>query len=120
MLPKVLLVHHHHLRHHRDACMPQDPYRKPDLRGRPLLHALYWLRTLLILPAWVVRGFWGSAAVFIPALRAPYARALLQDAPILILDEATEGLAPVVRQEIWAAIRALKGQGMSSLKRKEK
>ena len=28
---------------------------------------------------------------------------------LLILDEATEGLAPVVRQEIWAAIHALKG-----------
>ncbi len=27
---------------------------------------------------------------------------------MLILDEATEGLAPVVRQEIWAAIATLK------------
>jgi branched-chain amino acid transport system ATP-binding protein len=27
---------------------------------------------------------------------------------LLILDEATEGLAPIVRQEIWSAIRALK------------
>jgi branched-chain amino acid transport system ATP-binding protein len=36
-------------------------------------------------------------------------RALLTNPRLLILDEATEGLAPVVRQEIWAAIRALKG-----------
>ncbi|OYX44320.1 MAG: ABC transporter ATP-binding protein [Rhodobacterales bacterium 32-67-9] len=42
-------------------------------------------------------------------------RALLTNPRLLILDEATEGLAPVVRQEIWAAIRALKGQGMSIL-----
>ena len=27
---------------------------------------------------------------------------------LLILDEATEGLAPIIRQEIWAAIRRLK------------
>lgn len=42
-------------------------------------------------------------------------RALLTNPRLLILDEATEGLAPVVRQEIRAAIRALKGQGMAIL-----
>lgn len=35
-------------------------------------------------------------------------RALMTNPKLLILDEATEGLAPIVRQEIWAAIRALK------------
>jgi branched-chain amino acid transport system ATP-binding protein len=35
---------------------------------------------------------------------------------LLILDEATEGLAPVVRQEIWAAIARLKAEsGLSIL-----
>ncbi|SPH18395.1 High-affinity branched-chain amino acid transport ATP-binding protein LivF [Defluviimonas aquaemixtae] len=43
------------------------------------------------------------------------ARALLTNPRALILDEATEGLAPVVRAEIWAAIRALKGKGISIL-----
>lgn len=43
-------------------------------------------------------------------------RALMTNPRLLILDEATEGLAPVVRQEIWAAIRALKDQsGLSIL-----
>lgn len=43
-------------------------------------------------------------------------RALMTNPDLLILDEATEGLAPIVRQEIWAAIRALKGQtGLSIL-----
>lgn len=37
------------------------------------------------------------------------ARALMTNPRLLILDEATEGLAPVVRQEIWAAIADLKG-----------
>jgi branched-chain amino acid transport system ATP-binding protein len=35
-------------------------------------------------------------------------RALMTNPRLLILDEATEGLAPIVRQEIWSAIRALK------------
>ena len=36
------------------------------------------------------------------------ARALMTNPALLILDEATEGLAPIVRQEIWAAIGALR------------
>ena len=42
-------------------------------------------------------------------------RALMTNPRLIILDEATEGLAPVVRQEIWAAIHALKDEGMSIL-----
>ena len=37
-------------------------------------------------------------------------RALMTNPRLLILDEATEGLAPVVRQEIWAAISLLKAE----------
>jgi len=36
------------------------------------------------------------------------ARALMTNPRLLILDEATEGLAPLVRQEIWSAIMTLK------------
>ena len=43
-------------------------------------------------------------------------RALMTNPRLLVLDEATEGLAPVVRQEIWAAIGRLKAQtGMAIL-----
>ncbi|GAB4351643.1 MAG: ABC transporter ATP-binding protein [Oricola sp.] len=42
-------------------------------------------------------------------------RALMTNPRLLILDEATEGLAPVVRQEIWAAIHVLKASGLSIL-----
>jgi branched-chain amino acid transport system ATP-binding protein len=35
-------------------------------------------------------------------------RALMTNPRLLILDEATEGLAPIIRQEIWAAINRLK------------
>jgi len=43
------------------------------------------------------------------------ARALTTNPILLILDEATEGLAPVVRHEIWSALAALKAQGQSML-----
>ncbi len=42
-------------------------------------------------------------------------RALMTNPRLLILDEATEGLAPVIRQEIWAAIHALKDSGLAIL-----
>ena len=42
-------------------------------------------------------------------------RALMTNPKLLILDEATEGLAPVIRQDIWAAIRSLKAGGQSIL-----
>ena len=42
-------------------------------------------------------------------------RALMTNPRLLILDEATEGLAPVIRQDIWAAIRRLKAEGQSIL-----
>ncbi len=35
-------------------------------------------------------------------------RALMTNPRLLLLDEATEGLAPIIRQEIWAAISKLK------------
>lgn len=43
------------------------------------------------------------------------ARALMINPKLLILDEATEGLAPLVRKEIWKAIESLKSSGMSIL-----
>jgi branched-chain amino acid transport system ATP-binding protein len=42
-------------------------------------------------------------------------RALTTNPALLILDEATEGLAPVIRQEIWAALAVLKQAGQSIL-----
>ena len=43
-------------------------------------------------------------------------RALMTNPRLLILDEATEGLAPIIRQEIWTALRRLKQEtGMAIL-----
>jgi branched-chain amino acid transport system ATP-binding protein len=42
-------------------------------------------------------------------------RALMTNPRLLILDEATEGLAPIIRQEIWACLAALKAEGQAIL-----
>ena len=42
-------------------------------------------------------------------------RALMTNPRLLILDEATEGLAPIIRDDIWAAIRTLKADGQAIL-----
>src|SRR5213082_4186041 len=39
-------------------------------------------------------------------------RALMTNPALLILDEATEGLAPLVRSEIWACLERLKQSGL--------
>jgi branched-chain amino acid transport system ATP-binding protein len=42
-------------------------------------------------------------------------RALMTNPSLLILDEATEGLAPLVRAEIWECLKNLKSSGQSIL-----
>ena len=42
-------------------------------------------------------------------------RALVTNPRLLILDEATEGLAPLVREEIWACLARLRAAGQSIL-----
>ncbi len=44
-----------------------------------------------------------------------FARALMINPSVLILDEATEGLAPLVREEIWRGLTILKGKGQTIL-----
>ena len=42
-------------------------------------------------------------------------RALMTNPKLLILDEATEGLAPLIRHKIWAAINQIREENMSIL-----
>ena len=42
-------------------------------------------------------------------------RALMTNPRLLILDEATEGLAPLIAQEIWSIVRAVKDDGIASV-----
>lgn len=42
-------------------------------------------------------------------------RALMTNPRLLVLDEATEGLAPLIRLEIWDALNRLKAEGLSQI-----
>ena len=42
-------------------------------------------------------------------------RALMTNPKLLILDEATEGLAPLIRHEIWSCLGRLKSEGQAIL-----
>ncbi|WP_138470040.1 ABC transporter ATP-binding protein [Poseidonocella sp. HB161398] len=42
-------------------------------------------------------------------------RALMTNPRLLVLDEATEGLAPLIREEIWACLAQLKSEGEAIL-----
>ncbi len=42
-------------------------------------------------------------------------RALMTNPKLLILDEATEGLAPLIRQDIWNCLRQIRDDGLSIL-----
>jgi branched-chain amino acid transport system ATP-binding protein len=42
-------------------------------------------------------------------------RALMTNPHLLVLDEATEGLAPLIREQIWACLAQLRAQGQSIL-----
>ncbi len=43
------------------------------------------------------------------------ARALLTNPRVLILDEATEGLAPLIRAEIWKTVRLVRDSGVATI-----
>ena len=42
-------------------------------------------------------------------------RALMTNPDLLILDEATEGLAPLIRKEIWSVVQQIKQSGIASV-----
>jgi branched-chain amino acid transport system ATP-binding protein len=42
-------------------------------------------------------------------------RALMTNPQLIVLDEATEGLAPIIRQEIWEVLSRLKQEGLSQI-----
>jgi branched-chain amino acid transport system ATP-binding protein len=42
-------------------------------------------------------------------------RALMTNPQLLVMDEATEGLAPLIRDEIWKALTELKNEGLAQI-----
>ena len=65
------------------------------------------LGTMLERPAWQTSG--GEQQMI------AISRALMTNPKLLILDEATEGLAPLVRRQIWQTLHRLKTEGLALL-----
>ncbi|MCP3143972.1 fatty acid desaturase family protein [Pyxidicoccus xibeiensis] len=82
---------YHHLRHHHDAGLPTDPYRRRPHRGWRL--GVTWLLFMGVLPFWMLRGPVGLLAWGVPALRGAYARVFLQAGAVKAPPDAEEVLA---------------------------
>jgi len=93
VLTTVRAMRYHHLRHHRHARMPGDPYLKAVLAGRPALRPLYWLRGLGMAPLLVLRPPLGLLAWALPGLRTAYGRVFLLDVSSQSLRDSPEVLA---------------------------
>jgi fatty acid desaturase len=66
----------HHLRHHRDNALPEDPYYWP-LGGHPRRWVAMWVAMLLLPAFWTSRAVVGALALLFPALRTGYGRVYL-------------------------------------------
>ena len=102
-------MRYHHLRHHRDSCMAQDPYFKAGASERWVPAILGRLRGLLLPPAWILRSYIGCLALHWPALRSVYARVFLGDRA------ATTAQLTAIRhgdREMMQCLRAERGQAL--------
>jgi branched-chain amino acid transport system ATP-binding protein len=71
-------------------------------------------RVLSLFPRLAERiGHWGNHLSGGEQQMLTIGRALMTNPDILLLDEVTEGLAPLIRAEIWSVIETIKGEGMS-------
>jgi branched-chain amino acid transport system ATP-binding protein len=104
------------------ALVPEGRQVFPNLTVREHLTAFArggpWTleRTLALFPALGARlGHLGNELSGGEQQMLAIARALVTHPRLLILDEATEGLAPLVREEIWRALRELRGAGLAMI-----
>ena len=61
------------------------------------------------------RGHWGNQLSGGEQKMLTIGRALMTNPDVILLDEATEGLAPQVRDEIWATLRAIRESGIATV-----
>jgi fatty acid desaturase len=86
-------MRYHHLRHHRFNGTAADPYFKPGISSQTLRRNLRRTLGLMLVPAWIVRGYFGTLALFVSALRNTYAHAFLQERRKVDVSRSAEVLA---------------------------
>lgn len=96
-------MRYHHLRHHRFNGMPQDPYLRVGISESLWRRNLRRLTGLLLVPFWIVRGFFGTLTLALPGLRNTYGRVFLQDRSGKDLTHSAEVLA-CLRAEPFQAV----------------
>lgn len=96
-------MRYHHLRHHRDLGQSGDPYLKPWVGKSEFRFWVMSLRYLLLVPLWILRGFYGFAAASIPKLRNSYGRWFLQDRSGRDLTNSAEVIA-CAREDRWQCL----------------
>jgi fatty acid desaturase len=99
----VEAMRYHHLRHHRDVGLSEDPYLRAWVGTSKLRFWIMSLRYFLLAPLWVVRGIYGTIAVYVPGLRNSYGKLFLQDRSGRDLSNDSEVLA-CAREERWQAL----------------
>ncbi|MBT6093854.1 MAG: ABC transporter ATP-binding protein [Rhodospirillaceae bacterium] len=73
-------------------------------------------RVLELFPRLAERlGHWGNHLSGGEQQMLTIGRALMTNPDVLLLDEVTEGLAPLIRDEIWSVIEVIKGEGMATI-----
>jgi len=96
-------MRYHHLRHHRDLGLSGDPYLKPWVGKSEFRFWVMSLRYLLLVPLWILRGFYGFAAASIPKLRNSYGRLFLEDRSGRNLANSAEVIA-CAREDRWQCL----------------
>jgi branched-chain amino acid transport system ATP-binding protein len=61
------------------------------------------------------RGHWGNQLSGGEQKMLTIGRALMTNPDVILLDEATEGLAPQVRDEIWTTLRLIRDSGIATV-----
>ena len=96
-------MRYHHLRHHRDLGLAGDPYLKEWVGNSRVRFWVMSLRYFLLVPLWVLRGFYGAIATYVPALRNGYGRLFLQDRSADDLTNSAEVIA-CAREDRWQSL----------------
>ena len=61
------------------------------------------------------RGHWGNQLSGGEQQMLTIGRALMTNPELILIDEATEGLAPMIAQTIWQTLRAIRQEGVAAL-----